>query len=138
MTNDADTTNFLRKALRANATFSAISGCHVPRCERARCRDPRRLRRHRRDPLRRPESARVLRLPLVRGLPRHPSRSPVVLAIIAADVAVGCCELAGDRNGGATSGGGTWAVATVADIVLLFAILQWLGLRKMEAGARTA
>ena len=39
---------------------------------------------------------------------------------------------------GMTSGGGTWAVAIVADIVLVFAILQWFGLWKMERAAAAA
>ena len=62
---------------------------------------------------------------------------PIVLAVIAADALwVGGSWLA--IAAGLTSGGGTWAVAGVADIVALFAILQWLGLRKAEAGTSAA
>jgi hypothetical protein len=36
---------------------------------------------------------------------------------------------------GMTSGQGTWAVGIVADIVALFAVVQYLGLRRVEAEA---
>jgi hypothetical protein len=34
------------------------------------------------------------------------------------------------------SAGGKWAVALVAELVLAFAILQWLGIRKIQKGER--
>lgn len=136
MTNNTNASAFLRKALRGNAVFSGISGAtfliasglvavmldaydHIGKIHLV--------------------GANLLAFSafLFYLASRDSIAKPIVLAVIAADALwVGGSWLA--ITAGATSGGGTWAVATVADIVALFAILQWLGLRKMEAGAGAA
>jgi len=133
MANKPDNASFLRKALRANAIFSGISGAtfliasglvavmldaydHIGRIHLV--------------------GASLVAFSgfLFYLASRDSIAEPVVIAVIAADALwVGGSWLA--ITAGMTSGGGTWAVAIVADIVTLFAILQWLGLRKANAEA---
>ncbi len=56
---------------------------------------------------------------------------PIALAVIVADllwVAASWVAI----GGGLTTGQGSWAVGFVADIVLLFAIVQYVGLRRLQ------
>ena len=56
---------------------------------------------------------------------------PIVIAVIAADllwVAASWVAI----GSGTTSGQGSWAVGIVADIVLLLAIVQYVGLRRLQ------
>ena len=136
MTRHTNASSFLRKALRWNAIFSGISGAtfliasglvavmldaydHIGKIHLV--------------------GANLLAFSgfLFYLASRASIAEPIVIAVIAADALwVGGSWLA--IAAGMTSGGGTWAVAVVADIVALFAILQWLGLRKAKAETSAA
>lgn len=136
MTSTSDSSQFLRKAFRANAIFSAITGVLFVAANGLVSAI---LNAYGAMGAIQIVGANLLAFSVALFfLARHEEISrPLTLAVIAADgVWVVGSWLA--VAAGLTSGGGMWAVLTVADIVLLFAILQWFGLRKMTAGTASA
>jgi uncharacterized membrane protein (UPF0136 family) len=136
MTSSTDNSQFLRKAFRANAIFSAISGIVFVVANGLVAAI---LNAYEAIGLIQIVGANLLAFSVALFFlaSREEIARPLTLAVIAADgVWVLGSWLA--VAAGLTSGGGMWAVLTVADIVLLFAILQWLGLRKMMAVSAAA
>ena len=123
--------NFLRRALQANAVFSAGSGVTLAVAARPLAEllgiDP-------------PRVGVVLGLGLVlfaAGLLRNSLRETlnrseaVVTVILDAGWVLGSAALI---YAGVLTTAGNWAVAIVADIVLIFGLLQLFGIRKLAVG----
>jgi hypothetical protein len=134
--NHSDSSQFLRKAFRGNAIFSALSGIVFVVANGLVAAILNAYEQLGEIQL---VGASLLAFSALLFFlaSRESISSALTLGVIGADLAwvVGSWLAVG---AGMTSGGGMWAVLTVADVVLLFAILQWLGLRKMTAASATA